>query len=79
MTQYKKLSKNCDIAVFEEKFQLTTKLPLDPVTKFPTVNKFCQISVQLDENYGYMEIANVVFDIADISYGKYKSSRLVLL
>ena len=77
-TQYKKLSKNCDTVIYDEKFQVNTSFQLDPETNLPITTKYCQLSVQLDESQGYKEIANVTFDMADFRYGKYKSTRVHL-
>lgn len=70
-TQYKKLSKNVDTAVFDEKFQINTVLPLNAETGMPTKTKDSKLSVCLDRSFGGKEIGHLIFDMADFKYGKY--------
>lgn len=77
-TQYKKLSKAVDTAVFDEKFQINTVLPLSAETDMPTKTKDSRLSVCLDRTHGSKEIGHLVFDMADFKYGKYNGQRLFL-
>ena len=77
-TQYKKLSKAVDTAVFDEKFLINTVLPLHAQTNMPTKTKDSRLSVCLDRSYGGKEIGHLIFDMADFKYGKYNGQRLFL-
>ena len=77
-TQYKKLSKTVDTAVFDEKFQINTVLPLHAQTNMPTKTKDSRLSVCLDRAQGGKEIGHLIFDMADFKYGKYNGQRLFL-
>ena len=44
----------------------------------PTKAKESRLAVCLDRTYGGMEIAHLIFDMADFKYGKYNGQRLFL-
>lgn len=67
-----------DTAVFDEKFQINTVLPLNAETGMPTKTKDSRLAVCLDRSFGSMEIGHLIFDMADFKYGKYNGQRLFL-
>lgn len=71
-TQYKKLSQDIDMAVFDEKFQINTVLELNKETGAPVKQKISKMSVQLDKSLGGTLLAEAEFDMSDFFIGEYK-------
>lgn len=44
----------------------------------PIKEKNSRLAIALNRNYGYMELAEVQFDMADFKYGRYNGQRLFL-
>lgn len=77
-TQYRYLSQDRDTQQFDEKIQINTVLDLNPETLMPIKEKNSRLAIALNRNYGYMELAEVQFDMADFKYGRYNGQRLFL-
>jgi hypothetical protein len=72
------LSRDKDTQQFDEKIQINTVLDLNPETLMPIKEKNSRLAIALNRNYGYMELAEVQFDMADFKYGRYNGQRLFL-